>query len=235
MIEWLVGGAVAFITYILGVSAGQGSSSESISGVAEPEETKTKTGAKLPPQLRPKQSPHADPELRAKFDLLFPSLSDIARRVNKGHHFLDLNPEEISIVLELDERAAIEEERVGHGKKTPPKDVTVTRKKFSYFFPALIFSDRALVRLGEMHEVDCLVFYNQFRLLQDGKTNGKHHIPHTQPKLWVLYAGNGGRVYYRRDSVNRYIIELVGNKHHEQLDYELLERRTRRSHRASKQ
>jgi hypothetical protein len=58
--------------------------------------------------------------------------------------------------------------------------------------------------------------------MNDGKTEGKHHVPRTDPIIWELDSGKSGKVYYRRDDSQRYVIELVGYKHHQEADYSRL-------------
>ncbi|MGA8088300.1 MAG: hypothetical protein WCA10_13405 [Terracidiphilus sp.] len=80
-----------------------------------------------------------------------------------------------------------------------------------------------------LDESQRLVFLQQFRLMHNGKTNGKHEVPGTTPKLWALDAGSSGKVYCRRGDGDFLIIELVGFKHRQDFDYAWLRNQDQRN------
>jgi uncharacterized protein YaaW (UPF0174 family) len=190
---------------------------------------------------------------KANFDHEFPDLARIAMEWDPNRHYLELSAEEQAFIkawevnegsraprdtaarerlreLENDYAASPrskpgvpEPDREGQSAR---KAVARLRHDYASLLPNHSFSDSALARLDAMEDGKRKVFLDQLRLMHDGKTNAKHEVPGTSPKLWQLDAGNDGKVYYRRDGVNKFVVELIGLKKQQDADYACLQRKS---------
>ncbi|MFL6415740.1 MAG: hypothetical protein ACJ74Y_08730 [Bryobacteraceae bacterium] len=190
-------------------------------------------------------------EFKKNFEQEFPILTKSAQDWDPRRHYLQLSPEEQRFLKDLEstehgrlEKDSVASERLeeleyGYRRSIALKEsgehgdsefqgaasrISALRDDLHSLFPTFYFNDQALKKLDGIDRAQRRVFYRQLRLMHDGKTHGKHEVPGTSPKLWELDAGNSGKIYYRRDSTSKLVVELVGYKHGQGADYEFLRR-----------
>jgi hypothetical protein len=96
-------------------------------------------------------------------------------------------------------------------------------KRYPNYFRHLVFLEAALIRLCEYDKAEVMSFERKFSVMNEGETEGKHHVPRTDPLVWQLDAGRDLRVYFRHDSYqNKILIVLVGKKSSQEADYRRL-------------
>ena len=156
-------------------------------------------------------------------------------------HFLDLSDEEqndirsmakerkdIEMLLSEHDRSSMKHVEVGDGMLSKserkggakPNARRRLRNKMKATFPNLDFSDQALDRLGgyENSSLDT-AFASEFRFLNEGVIDDKHHVPNTDPAMFQRDCGRSGKVYYRRaHNAWSVAIELIGDKSSQEHD-----------------
>lgn len=96
-------------------------------------------------------------------------------------------------------------------------------KAYANYFPNLVFQQQVLDWLLD-DSVTRLNFERKFSLMNQGQTDGKHEVPETAPLVWQHDAGNGLKIYFRRESNGKTMVLRVGTKGTQPNDYKRLQK-----------
>jgi len=109
--------------------------------------------------------------------------------------------------------------------KPPEKRVEALRRQLSNYMKHLDFTDAAIEALLRMDERDRRSFESKLGEMNIGQVKVKDEVHGTNPKVYEGEVGHDGRIYFRQNGGDRYLIELIGSKGSQKRDIRFLRRR----------